>query len=442
MKKWWRTAASGSVVAAMAGASLIMTATPSQASAAPVIEVIHQASTPEGLELLVDGSFTDVGSTSWTATVDYGAGAGVTPLALAPDRTFKLSHAYSDNGNFVITVRVTDEAGATGTATLGVEVVNIEPGIFAGRNARIREGDRFNRIALFNDPGADQWVGDVLWGDGSAIETLELQADRTFLLDHVFVESGTYASRIRVFDDDGGMAINVRVIFVANLAATVGPLKLSSSTVLVGNPVGASAPFVDPGVVDTHTAEIAWGDGTTSLAEVTETNGAGTALGQHAFSAAGRYPVTLTVTDDEGAVGAAAGEVVVIDPTAGRVVGGGWVSGATGAKTTFSLGARYQGPSLTPSGETTVRDETAGIRFRSTALAWLAVDGDHAEYEGTGVLNGVPGYRFRVALVDQAAGDRVRVRIWDRVGLVYDSIPAGDENATAPLGGGNLTVQR
>ena len=51
----------------------------------------------------MNGSFTDPGQDPWTATVDYGDGAGAMPLALV-GRTFTLSHAYARAGSYSVTV--------------------------------------------------------------------------------------------------------------------------------------------------------------------------------------------------------------------------------------------------------------------------------------------------------------------------------------------------
>jgi len=60
---------------------------------------------------------------------------------------------------------------------------------------------------------------------------------------------------------------------------------------------------------------------------VAEANGSGSASGSHAYSSAGVYTLTLTVTDKDGGVGQSLFEfVVVFDPVAGFVTGGGWIT--------------------------------------------------------------------------------------------------------------------
>ena len=59
--------------------------------------------------------------------------------------------------------------------------------------------------------------------------------------------------------------------------------------------------FTDPGFLDTHQAVIDWSDGTPSgTLTVNEGSGWGSAWGSHVYAHAGRYAVTVTVTDDDG----------------------------------------------------------------------------------------------------------------------------------------------
>ena len=67
------------------------------------------------------------------------------------------------------------------------------------------------------------------------------------------------------------------------------------------------------------------GDNTTSAGVVTESEGSGTVTGAHAYTAAGVYTITLTVTVDNSDDSAQSvfQYVVAFDPNAGFVTGGG-----------------------------------------------------------------------------------------------------------------------
>ena len=63
--------------------------------------------------------------------------------------------------------------------------------------------------------------------------------------------------------------------------------------------------------------------------------------------------------------------------------------------------------------------------------SWLYVTSDYAVFEGTGEVNGVGGYEFRVYAAD--GPDAFRIKIWNG-GLVYDN------GLADPLGGGNIEI--
>ena len=71
--------------------------------------------------LLVSGTFSDPGGSTWTATVDYGDGLGADALPLG-EGTFDLSHVYDEEGVYTVTVTVMDSFGLAGFDTFLVTV--------------------------------------------------------------------------------------------------------------------------------------------------------------------------------------------------------------------------------------------------------------------------------------------------------------------------------
>jgi putative cell wall-binding protein len=68
------------------------------------------------------GSFADPDDESWTATVDYGDGAGPIPLTLNSNKIFSLSHLYGETGAYTVTVTVEDSGDLRGSDTFVVTV--------------------------------------------------------------------------------------------------------------------------------------------------------------------------------------------------------------------------------------------------------------------------------------------------------------------------------
>ena len=83
-----------------------------------------------------------------------------------------------------------------------------------------------------------------------------------------------------------------------NYAPVVASLTLPASPVATGTPATVSAAFSDVNALDTHTALIDWGDGTTAPGTVIESGtGFGSLAGTHTYLEAGTYSVSVTVTD-------------------------------------------------------------------------------------------------------------------------------------------------
>ena len=182
---------------------------------------------------------------------------------------------------------------------------------------------------------------------------------------------------------------------ISNVAVIGGP----AGPLPVGSSVTIQADFTDAGAGDTHTCSISWDDGgANSIGAVIETNGSGTCTSPHIYNQAGVYTVTVTVTDDDGGADAKTFEFVVIyDPNAGFVTGGGWIVSPLGAyiadptlsgKATFGFVSKYQKGAKVPSGNTEFQFHAAKFNFKSTSYDWLVIAGAKAQYKGIGTVGG------------------------------------------------------
>ncbi len=267
--------------------------------------------------------------------------------------------------------------------------------------------------------------------------------------------------------DDGTVTVTLTVtedgqsdqasadLTITNADPVAGTITAPVDPVELGTLVTASVGFTDPGILDTHTAQWDWGDGSTSAGTVVETGGSGTVTGDHTYTEPGVYTVTVTVTDDDGGVDTAAFQfVVVYDPEGGFVTGGGWIDSPPGAYTadpaltgqaSFGFNSRYKRGRSTPDGNTNFQFQAADLHFRSTDYEWLVVTGgDKAKFKGSGTINGAGDFGFMLTAQDDPDGDTFRIKIWDAVteDVVYDN-KLGESDASyagTELGGGSIVV--
>jgi len=174
---------------------------------AVVVNAGGDATVLEGQIFARQGSFLDEGSgaTQWTATVDYGAGAGARPLALADDHSFALAHRYTLAGTYVAAVTV-HAGSASGTRRFVVTVRDVAPRIAVQHNGAARRGVAFRRRIAFTDPGADTWRAVITWGDGS-VSRRPGSASHTFVTGHIFRRVGLFTVTVRVSDHHGGTGV-------------------------------------------------------------------------------------------------------------------------------------------------------------------------------------------------------------------------------------------
>ncbi len=315
-------------------------AAPTSANQAPSVTFTAGATTVnEGDTFTAAGSFTDPDSTAWTATVDYGDGSGVQPLALNPDHTFNLSHAYVDNGSYTITVSVTDNGGLTGASTGsggGVVVNNPAPTIPPiTPPTNVNQSGPAVINVNFSDYGNQTHTATVNWGDGSGDQSVSVSGN-DFSSGHAYQNPGTYMVTVIVTDSEGATTTQTLAITVLNVAPQVGTISFPGS-VGVGASHALSVNFTDPGTVDTHTATINWGDGHTTNGVVSEANGSGTVTGNHAYAVPGNYTVTVAVTDDDNGTGQSTANTTAVNQVTALSPAGIWI----GLKNSDDVGTKF-----------------------------------------------------------------------------------------------------
>jgi predicted esterase len=119
----------------------------------------------------------------------------------------------------------------------------------------------------------------------------------------VALDDGTETLGLVVTNHHGISADDQAQVVTQNVAPTIASVEATTSG---DRSVSLVASVTDPGLADTHTARVDWGDGVFSPAAVDQ----GKARAAHDYSEPGSYDVTVTVTDDDG--GSAQSTVTVV----------------------------------------------------------------------------------------------------------------------------------
>ncbi|MEM1067314.1 MAG: PKD domain-containing protein, partial [Planctomycetota bacterium] len=242
----------------------------------------------EGQSISRDIQLLDRAATEWSlSTVDYGDGTGVQPLAVDSLGNFTLSHQYTDNGEFTVTVTIRNDIGTIQAQSFDVFVENVDPTITTNSDSvRVDEGQTASVSGVFGDAGSDELEVTADFGDVQ-FDSITGQWNWSYDSTDDLVRTVT----ITVTDDDGGSAFDIFDLTVDNVAPAVavsnGVVTIDEGTVATNSGV-----FSDAG---TDTVTI-----TTNLGIVTQDN----ASGSWAWSYEGiddlTDTVTITATDDGG----------------------------------------------------------------------------------------------------------------------------------------------
>ncbi|WP_416350892.1 PKD domain-containing protein [Rivularia sp. UHCC 0363] len=264
------------------GASTQQTLTVQVDNVAPTItEITGDTVINEGDTANYTATVTDPGDDKLTYSWNFGDGS-------TPKTGENVSHIFTDDGIYTVTLTVEDGDGGIATETITVTVNNVAPTIteITG-DTNINEGDIATFKAIANDPGNDKLTYTWDFGDGST----PIQGDN---VSHKYLDNGDYTVTLTVTDDDGASTTQTQTLTVNNLAPIVN--AGISRTIIEGESITFNGSFNDSGILDTHSIKWDFGDGT-----VIEGEAADYLNPTHIYANPGNYTVTLTVTDNDGA---------------------------------------------------------------------------------------------------------------------------------------------
>lgn len=216
----------------------------------PVVDVGPDVTVEEGEVVTLVGRFHDVEpldthESIWIFGDDQPPEPGVVSETHDPPRaegTSTVEHAWCDDGEYVVLLRVRDQNGGVGTDTRRVTVVNVPPEVDAGPDLYAYPCTAVTLTARFEDPGwCDTHEGWWNFGDCTPDQTAVVEetnvapaARGTVVASHVYERCGTYHAVCTVVDDDGGVGSDftvVRVVDVRNAGFEEGFRRLHAGQV-------------------------------------------------------------------------------------------------------------------------------------------------------------------------------------------------------------------
>ncbi|HEU4777105.1 MAG TPA: PKD domain-containing protein [Telluria sp.] len=215
-------------------------------------------------------------------------------------------------------------------------------------------------------------------------------------------------------------------------APVLGPISLPE-VIRPAEPIALSLSFRDRNKGDSHSATVDWGDGSgPQVAAISERKGRGELSAAHTYACAGDYNVVVRVADSGGRVTLQA-QPISIFPWLQGIVGEGKLDAAGARADQPTLMFRLAAPLALAEGKaqpfTFVLQ--GRLAFKGEQLERVSRKGNTVSLEGTGKLNGKPGYRFRIDARDGQHGGAMEA---DRLTVRIEHADPGASASTARIG--------
>ncbi len=208
------------------------------------------------------------------------------------NNTLTTNHTFTVPGEYSVVFTVIDSQGNEGSANITVTVSNVLPTVNIDISTGIiQSGTDINFTGVVSDTAGDTHTYSWAFGDGSTSSELVTTHSYTFS-----VGTPTYTAVLTVTDNHGG--VGTATVTVAGANTTPIAIAGSDMTATAGDTVSFNGNVTDADSGDSHTFVWDFGDGSAATSPSSSTNTS------HAYTTAGTYTTTLTVTDNQGAVGA------------------------------------------------------------------------------------------------------------------------------------------
>src|SRR3989441_1585592 len=251
------------------------------------------------------------GAGPYTATIAWGDGqTSPGSISIPNANSVSGSHAYSEEGTYALNVTVTDSTGATATGSTSTSAADAALTVTAASISAVEGAGVSGTVATFVDADPNGATSDfnatIIWGDQtSSAGTITANGSGGFSVrgSHAYAGEGNYSVSVTVSDAGGATASATSSASVADAAiALTGAGRLTEHHRTNFTVTLATLTDADPGgVASDYTAQVSWGDGTTSAGTITaRTAGGFTVTGSHNYQHNNTYTVTITLTDTGG----------------------------------------------------------------------------------------------------------------------------------------------
>jgi streptogramin lyase len=261
----------------------------------------------------VDGTPQALAS-DFTALIDWGDGTTSPGAVSGPQGgpfTVSGSHSYQAAKSYEVSVTLHDQVDNADYTAVGDVPLSAGSTIFPSGSCVEGAGCQLTLGSFTDaDPNATvtNYVANVDWGDGYIDKGAINTCGQEFCVSdyHIFLAPGMYKTKILV-TDVGGARVDLTGI---NVNVTDAPLSPGTTVFQPGSCAeGAGCQFTlgsftdaNPyGAVDTYTASIDWGDGTTSPGTISACGKEFCISADHVFAEAGSYNTKIAVADVGGA---------------------------------------------------------------------------------------------------------------------------------------------
>jgi len=206
----------------------------------------------------------------------FGDGVNATGLVVG--------HAYSDNGTYTVTLTVTDNDNKTGSATATKTVLNRLPIALFTESAEIVDTDEVIYFNASESYDLDGQIESYVWDFGDGKNATGITTS------HSYIEDGVYTVTLTVTDDDGDVGSASSTKTVSN-RLPVASFTENATEVLTYETIhfDASSSYDVDGVIVSYFWD--FGDGALGTSKTVN----------HQYTDNGKYTVTLTLTDNDGA---------------------------------------------------------------------------------------------------------------------------------------------